>query len=391
MTLAQARHPIGVLAAGLVVAFAAGVMRPAAAAPDSPSCQATRDATADAGASGVATTTRATAVFAAQRGEAGSLPRIATTGLRPRLASWQLRPGTDGTLDDPWSRFRLPEVELGANARPLAATTPRPDIWGPAQEQWLRAGLDCRCGGGLFRADLRVTTTDSADPATTGGPLSYSIAVDNFGPDDAVGLTLVDTLPVQTTFVSSSPGSPVCAHAGGVVTCDLGQLANGATSFVGIDVTIAPGFTGTLMNTVQVSASTFDPVASNDIDVETTTVQFSSPGRAPDGVAGIPLRIAKSAGAPMLDLTWGASCEATASDYSVHEGQIGSYYSHTTLACSTSGALSATVMPSPGDRYYLIVPLTADAEGSYGTQSNGAERPDSVTTCRASSVVAPCP
>lgn len=75
----------------------------------------------------------------------------------------------------------------------------------------------------------------------------------------------------------------------------------------------------------------------------------------------------------------------------MHEGLIGSYYSHTALVCSTSGALSATVMPSLGDRYYLVVPLTADAEGSYGTRSDGEERLDSAATCRAANVIAPCP
>ena len=38
-------------------------------------------------------------------------------------------------------------------------------------------------------------------------------------------VTLTDTLPASTTFVSATPGSPTCTHAAGVVTCNLGALA----------------------------------------------------------------------------------------------------------------------------------------------------------------------
>ncbi len=122
-------------------------------------------------------------------------------------------------------------------------------------------------------------------------------------------------------------------------------------------------------------------------------IPASAPGHVPDGrfVAGTPLTIAKNASDPtQLDLFWGASCSA-ATDYSVHEGTIGSWYSHNALACSTSGVLTATVTPSPGDMYYVVVPLNAIAEGSYGTDVFGNERPPSPSGCRAQQVLNSCP
>ncbi len=117
----------------------------------------------------------------------------------------------------------------------------------------------------------------------------------------------------------------------------------------------------------------------------------------PDGPAASPgtsdfLLVAKNTGDPnMLDLSWNASCLAAANDYSVHEGTIGAWYDHSLADCSTDGLTSATHTPAPGDRYLLIVPLSDGAEGSYGADSTGTQRPRSTATCRVDAVVDPCP
>src|SRR5262249_15592885 len=105
-----------------------------------------------------------------------------------------------------------------------------------------------------------------------------------------------------------------------------------------------------------------------------------------------PLQVDKDAQtAGDLDLTWGASCSASSPDYSVHEGQLGVWYSHAPIRCSSGHALSLTITPSGGDRYYLIAPLTPDYTGSLGTNSAGAERPDGTPSCTADRALAPCP
>src|SRR4029450_1649678 len=99
----------------------------------------------------------------------------------------------------------------------------------------------------------------------------------------------------------------------------------------------------------------------------------------PQALPGVPPTLAKSGGD--VTLQWGASCMATDTDYEVYEGTIGSFYSHTERLCSTGGALSATLTPSPGTSYYLVVPRSASSEGSYGRDRSGNERPSGSSTC----------
>jgi hypothetical protein len=92
-----------------------------------------------------------------------------------------------------------------------------------------------------------------------------------------------------------------------------------------------------------------------------------------------------------LDLSWSASCSASGPDYVVHQGQLGSWFSHAPLSCSSGHALSLTVTPSGGDRYYLIAPVSADFTGSLGADSAGTERPDGSPSCTDDRALAPCP
>jgi len=111
-----------------------------------------------------------------------------------------------------------------------------------------------------------------------------------------------------------------------------------------------------------------------------------------DGVAGVPLAVARQAGG-MLDLTWSGSCVGSDTDYEIYEGSIGgNFTTHTQVVCTTGGATAAQIAPSAGDRYYLVVPHNGSSEGSYGRQSGGGERPVSVSPCRAQSIGSPvCP
>jgi hypothetical protein len=103
-------------------------------------------------------------------------------------------------------------------------------------------------------------------------------------------------------------------------------------------------------------------------------------GGVPDGGAGVPLTLAKGAG-DAITLSWGSSCVTADADYAVYEGALGEFTSHAPRACSTGGALTYGLVPPAGDTYYLVVPVHADREGSYGTDGTGAERPPSTTAC----------
>ncbi|HWQ33398.1 MAG TPA: FG-GAP-like repeat-containing protein [Blastocatellia bacterium] len=96
--------------------------------------------------------------------------------------------------------------------------------------------------------DLAITMTDSPDPVifNSGQNLTYTINVTNNGPVAATGVVVTDTLPANAVFISATPGAGTCSQSGGVVTCNLGNLAVNASA--GISIVITPpnpvGITG---------------------------------------------------------------------------------------------------------------------------------------------------
>lgn len=120
--------------------------------------------------------------------------------------------------------------------------------------------------------DLGITKTDSADPVVAGQNLTYTLTATNVtnaadGPDNASGVTLTDPLPAGVSFVSASAG---CSNSSGTVTCVVGDLAEGAS--VQRQITVSTTTAGQLSNTATIDGDQDDPVASNNSDTETTTV-----------------------------------------------------------------------------------------------------------------------
>ncbi len=124
-------------------------------------------------------------------------------------------------------------------------------------------------------ANLRVTKSDSPDPVTEGGLLTYTIEVRNLGPDGATGVTLDDDLPAGVEFVSASTSSGTCERRGRNVDCALGNLADNATAEVTIRV--RPQKSGSISNTASADSVENDPQAANNTDTETTTVNAPPP------------------------------------------------------------------------------------------------------------------
>ncbi len=116
---------------------------------------------------------------------------------------------------------------------------------------------------------LDVVKTDTPfDPVIAGTSLTYTIDVFNAGPSDATGVTVVDTLPAVTTFVSAS--DPSCVEVPvGIITCGPNTLP--AFTFTIITITVdVPSNTppGVITNFVDVT----DDSGSADADIEDTTV-----------------------------------------------------------------------------------------------------------------------
>ena len=125
-------------------------------------------------------------------------------------------------------------------------------------------------------ADLVVNQADSPDPGPAGGVFTYTIRIDNNGPDGAVGVNFSDTLPPGSTFVSAVPTAGSCgAPSGGVLTCSLGDLVFLANATVTIQVVLPNP--GVFTNTATATSATPDPNPSNNINVteDTTAVNAS--------------------------------------------------------------------------------------------------------------------
>jgi uncharacterized repeat protein (TIGR01451 family) len=128
-------------------------------------------------------------------------------------------------------------------------------------------------------ADLSLTKADSPDPVQVKKVLTYTLTVTNGGPDHATAVTVEDQLPAGVQFGSATASQGTCTQAGGVVTCSLGSLANGASATVTIKV--RPTGTGTLTNTAEVVAAEPDPNPGNNSDTETTEVTQSGGVKPP--------------------------------------------------------------------------------------------------------------
>lgn len=124
--------------------------------------------------------------------------------------------------------------------------------------------------------DLAIQKSASPSPATAGGQLIYTVTVTNNGPDDASGVTVVDTLPTGVTYVTDTDScvqGPV-----GTLTCSLGNLAAGASASFEIKVLVSAGLTATsgpttITNTASVSADQQDVNPSNNTASVTTIVE----------------------------------------------------------------------------------------------------------------------
>jgi uncharacterized repeat protein (TIGR01451 family) len=118
-------------------------------------------------------------------------------------------------------------------------------------------------------ADLAITKSAGAGPFAAGGNVNYTITVTNNGPSTATGVTVVDTLPAGSTFVSSTPSQGSCSGTG-PVTCNLGTLTNGGTATIALVVTTSTT-PGMVTNTATVSSAVSDPNPANNTATSTVT------------------------------------------------------------------------------------------------------------------------
>jgi uncharacterized repeat protein (TIGR01451 family) len=121
-------------------------------------------------------------------------------------------------------------------------------------------------------ADLEITKIADPDPVTTNANLTYTLTVTNYGPDEATGITVTDTLPAGTAYQSTSPSEGTAEHNAGVVTWTIDLLPADTSATLTIEVT-APSEAGIITNQASVSGNEIDTNTENDNVALDTTVE----------------------------------------------------------------------------------------------------------------------
>lgn len=136
---------------------------------------------------------------------------------------------------------------------------------------WLLLANGLMAGAALAQsADLVVNHADSPDPGPAGGVFTYTLRIDNNGPNGAVGVTVTDTLPAGSAFIDVNTTAGTCNQAGGTVNCTLGDIPFNANQTVTVRVRLPSA--GVWTNTVTAGSSTPDPNTSNNVNsVQATT------------------------------------------------------------------------------------------------------------------------
>lgn len=133
----------------------------------------------------------------------------------------------------------------------------------------------------LANADVSIAKSDNPDPVFAGNNLTYTLDVTNNSLVDTAGnVTVTDTLPPQTTFLSASGSGWSCTFSAndgpnGTVRCTRSSLAPAATSSIQITLEVDPSTPDgtTLTDTASVGSNAIDDNTGNNSDTETTTVE----------------------------------------------------------------------------------------------------------------------
>jgi uncharacterized repeat protein (TIGR01451 family) len=121
--------------------------------------------------------------------------------------------------------------------------------------------------------DLEIAKEDGTDPVHVGETLVYTLVVVNNGPSDATGVTVLDQLPAGMTLVDFSSSQGSVSQTDGLITANLGNIANGDLATIEIEVTIDADAPGTLQNTAVVSGNETETETDNNSDTSVTEVR----------------------------------------------------------------------------------------------------------------------
>jgi len=140
-------------------------------------------------------------------------------------------------------------------------------------------------GPQIAAADLMVSQTVDKNSVKQGELLTYTVRVQNLGPQTAPNVVMNNVLSSGVTFVSSrqNKGTVTAPPKGetGTVTWNIGDMVNQANEIVEIQVTVLVKGRTTITNTATVSGTVADPNTTNNSAAITVSVAPGSSGKKP--------------------------------------------------------------------------------------------------------------
>lgn len=135
-------------------------------------------------------------------------------------------------------------------------------------------------------ANLSLTGTSTPSSVTQGDNIIYTLNVQNAGPQAASNVVLTDTLPAQTTFVSSSVA---CSLNGASLSCPLGTILSAGSISVAITVRTSTATSGSVSNITNLSSQVPDSnTANNSVTLATTVIPPSTASNTDTDVPTLP-------------------------------------------------------------------------------------------------------
>ncbi len=148
------------------------------------------------------------------------------------------------------------------------------------------------------RANAQIHLSDSPDPVVAGANLTYTVSYDNAGPSNANSVTVLQAVPVNTTFVSASAStgtgwslsSPAVGGAGNVI---FSKTASGPSDSAEFEIVVKVGAgtaNGTTINaSASATSSTTEASPGDESDSASTSVEVKADlqttlGDSPDPV-----------------------------------------------------------------------------------------------------------
>jgi uncharacterized repeat protein (TIGR01451 family) len=159
---------------------------------------------------------------------------------------------TDGQGSFPWNTENIPQEDYFIYAKIVDEKNVPIFSYSKGQVQLKPAK----------ESDLSVTQTANSTSVGVGESFTYTIQVINNGSVTSQGVTLVEMLPEEVTFVSANltPSD----QTDNSFTFALGDMAAGESRTIEISVT-APAFAETIASSAFVTSKTFDPNTTNDV------------------------------------------------------------------------------------------------------------------------------